>query len=274
MPEDNGKQNSESKIQFYTRKYQKHITSNYDYKLVFIDDKFSKPFKIYLGKDTVYNFLHSMIEESKYCREVMKKHFNKEFVITKEDSEDFKNSTNSWICDNDYIDNDVKVRYHCHITGNYRGSVHRDYNINLKLNHKVPVAFHNLKNYDSHLIMEEVDKFNLEINVTPNGLEKYMSFTINNKLSFINSFQFLSASLDSLVRSLNKDNLKYLSQGFDNDVLDLVQQKGFYAYEYMSDFKKFKEELPSIETFDSLLTDRKFSDKEYEHVLNVWKKIK
>ena len=56
---------------------------------------------------------------------------------------------------------------------------HRDCNINLKLNHKIPVIFHNLKNYDSHLIMQELGKLNLQINVIPNGLEKYMSFTVN-----------------------------------------------------------------------------------------------
>ena len=40
----------------------------------------------------------------------------------------------------------------------------------------------------------------------------------------------------------------------------------------MKDFEKFKEELPSKERFYSSLTDRKISDQEYEHVLNVWKK--
>ena len=53
----------------------------------------------------------------------MKKHVNKELVMTKEDNEDFTNSIKCWICDYDYID-DVKVRDHCHITGNYRGSAH------------------------------------------------------------------------------------------------------------------------------------------------------
>ena len=59
------------------------------------------------------------------------------------------------------IDNDVKVRDPCHITEKYRGSPHRDCNINLKLNHKIPVVFHNLKNYDSNLIIQELGKFNL-----------------------------------------------------------------------------------------------------------------
>ena len=49
--------------------------------------------------------------------------------------------------------------------------MHRDYNINVKLNHKIPVVCHNLKNYDSHLIIQELGIFNL--NVIPNRLEKY-----------------------------------------------------------------------------------------------------
>ena len=68
-----------------------------------------------------------------------------------------------------------------------------------------------------------------------------MSFTISNKVRFIGSFQFLSSSLDSLVINSGKDDFKYLSQEFDNNVLDLVKQKGFYPYEYISDFEKFKE---------------------------------
>ena len=84
-----------------------------------------------------------------------------------------------------------------------------------------------------------------------------MSFTINIKLPFIGSIQFLSFSLDSL----------------DNNVFNLVKEKRFYPYEYMTDFEKFKEELPSKEKFYSSRTYRKVSDKEYEHVSCVWKKF-
>ena len=120
VPEDNRKQNPE---EFYMNKYQK---CSYGYKLICVDDKFGKPFKSYFGKDAVYNFINSMIGESKYCSDVMKKHFNKELVMNKGDDEDFENSTKRWICDNYYVDGDVKVRDHCHITGKYRGSAHRD----------------------------------------------------------------------------------------------------------------------------------------------------
>ena len=95
-----------------------------------------------------------MIEERIYSSDVIIKHLNKEVVITKEDNKGFKNSTKCCICGNDYIDNDFEVRDHCHITGKYNGSVHGDHNMNLKLDYKIPMVFHNLKKYDSHLIMQ------------------------------------------------------------------------------------------------------------------------
>ena len=101
-----------------------------------------------------------------------------------------------------------------------------------------------------------------------------MSFNTNKKLSFIKNSQVLSPSLDSLVKVLAKDDFRYLSQEFDSNVLNLVKKKRFYPYEYLSNFEKFEKESPSKETFYSLLTDRKTSDKEYEHVLIVWNKLK
>ena len=76
--------------------------------------------------------------------------------------------------------------------------------------------------------MQELGKFNVKINVIPNGLEKYMGFSINNKLPFIDSVQYRSLSLDSLCRS---EDFKYASQEFNNDVLELINQKIFYLYE-------------------------------------------
>ena len=72
--------------------------------------------------------------------------------------------------------------------------------------------------------MQELGNFNLRINGISNGLEKYMSFNINNKLNSIDSFQFLSFLLDSLVKNGAKDDFKYLSQEFDNNVLDLIKK--------------------------------------------------
>ena len=65
-----------------------------------------------------------------------------------------------------------------------------------------------------------------------------------------------------------------MSQEFDNNVLDLVKQKRFYLYEYMTNFEKFKEKLLSKGKFYSSLTDRNITDKKYEHVINALKKLK
>ena len=75
-----------------------------------------------------------------------------------------------------FDNNDEKVRDHCHITGKFRGAVHRSCNVNFQLTAKVPVICHNLRGYENHLIFSELNKFNIKINVIPNGLEKYMVF--------------------------------------------------------------------------------------------------
>ena len=98
---------------------------------------------------------------------------------------------------------------------------------------KVPVILHNLRGYESHLIIREIDKSDVKVNVIPNGLEKYMAFTINNNLVFIDSMQVMNFSLDALVKNLSEMDFKYLSQEFNCDLLELVKQKGMYPYEYI-----------------------------------------
>ena len=65
----------------------------YNYKLVCLDDEFRKCCKSYLGEDTVYNFINSMIEESKFYNNIMEKLFNQVILMTEEDYGDFENST-------------------------------------------------------------------------------------------------------------------------------------------------------------------------------------
>ena len=60
--------------------------------------------------------------------------------------------------------------------------------------------------------MQELGKSSLKINVIPTGLERYLSFNINNNLFSIDTLQFLSSPLDSLVKKLGKDDFRYLSQ--------------------------------------------------------------
>ena len=105
--------------------------------------------------------------------------------------------------------------------------------------------------------MQELGKFNLKINVIPNELEKYMRFSFNNKVSFISSFQFISSLLDSLLKNLANDDFRYLSHEFNNNVLDLVKQKLFFPYEYVSDFENLNKNYLAKKKFYSSLRSKK-----------------
>ena len=131
--------------------------------------------------------------------------------MSAEYEERFQLSDKCWICDKLFDAENNKVKDHCNITGKYRGSAHWSCNVNLKLNRKVSVIFNNLRGYDSHLIMQEINKLDIELNVIPNGLEKYTAFTINNNSVFIDSMQFMNSSLNKLVKNLSGNDFKYLS---------------------------------------------------------------
>ena len=70
----------------------------------------------------------------------------------------------------------MKIKHHDHITGKYQGSVHQECNLNLALSKNIPAVFHNLQNYDSHLIFQEAVKYYFEINV----IQKQKKNILNN----------------------------------------------------------------------------------------------
>ena len=155
-----------------------------------------------------------------------KKYFNKNLVISEEDEQRFQSSNKRWICDKLFYVGDNKVKDYCHVTEKYRGSAHWSCSFNLKLTKNVPAIIHNLKGYDSHLIMQEIGQFD----VLPNGLEEDMAFTINNNFAFIDSMKFMNSSLDSLVRNLSYSDFKYLSARFIGDLLELVKHKCIHIF--------------------------------------------
>ena len=207
--------------------------------------------------------------------------------MTKKDEKEFQKTDKCHICNKQYTNEDIKVRDHCHITGKYRGSAHQECNLKLRIKPeeiKIPVIFHNLRGYDSHFIMQEIgaivknhayknkkgeDK-QMNINAIPNNIEKYMAFMLGNHLTFIDSFQFMSSSLEKLVSNMPKESFKYTSEVFEGKEFDLMVRKGVYPYDYMDSFDKFNEKLPSKEEFYSLLNDEHISNEDYEHAQNVW----
>ena len=82
-----------------------------------------------------------------------------------------------------------------------------------------------MRGYESHLIIKEVGKFDVKVSVIPNGLEKYMVFTINTNLVFIDSMQLMNSSLDLLVKYLSDNGFSCLSEEFSSKFLRLVKEK-------------------------------------------------
>ena len=118
----------------FTTKYQDPFS--FAYKLVCVDDKYSKDGVLYRGKNAVYKFIQSTFNGYSYCRSVMKKHFMS--IMSAEQNEELEKSNICWICGK-LIENADKVKDHCHITGKYRGAAHWSCNINLKSSKKLVV---------------------------------------------------------------------------------------------------------------------------------------
>ena len=195
-----------------------------------------------------------------------------------------------WICGEEIKNTNDKVRDHCHYTGRYRGAAHNKCNLNYSKPKSVPVFFHNLSGYDSHLFIRSLASPNPKetIECIPNNEEKYITFTKNIivgqytnkkgevkdktfKIVFKDSLKFIRSSIEALVRNLPKDGFKNISKYFTPEQVELIKQKGFYPYEYMDSEEKFNEpNPPPQEAFYSKLTGKGISNKNYKHVLNVW----
>ena len=111
-------------------------------------------------------------------------------------------------------------------------------NLIFKLTKKVSIKVHNLKRCDSHLIINEIGKINVKVDVITNVLEKYMAFTVNKNLVFIDSKQFIDFSLEKLVKNLSDDDFKHLAEELGSENLKLLNA---CPYEYMDSFERFSE---------------------------------
>ena len=117
--------------------------------------------------DAVYKLIENLLEEEKEIQNIIKQNFSKEMIISG------KKNNLKMLNHVIYVTNkirDAPVKDPCHVTGKYRGSVHANCNLSYRLTRKMFVIFHTLRGYDSHLIMQEIGKFNKD-NVIPNNME-------------------------------------------------------------------------------------------------------
>jgi len=196
---------------------------------------------------------------------------SKPMRMTRKDWDAHNSATICHVCEKAL--NGDSVRDHCHITGDYRGAAHNACNLKLRLSPKItpiPVVFHNLRGYDSHLMMQAISKVEGRVSCIPNNTEKYISFSLG-QLRFIDSAQFLLAPLDELVAA-NKSEAFQITARHEKDSKrrQLLMRKGVYPYEYMDSWSRFDEQsLPPMESFYSKLSDEHISPEDYDHAQQV-----
>ena len=137
--------------------------------------------------------------------------------LTPLQEEEFETAINCHICMKPLGEN--RVQDHSHELGFYRGPSHNSCNLNYHIKpkeYKLPVIFHNLRGFDSHLIIKHLDKKHGRIRVIPNNMETYMAFSVA-QLQFLDSFQFMNKSLDELAKTLKEDDFKLTRANYPDD---------------------------------------------------------
>jgi len=206
------------------------------------------PLELYRGPNAAFKFVERLLEVNDEIQEILKR--NEEMIITPEQELEFKKAHDCHICLKKLGED--RVRDHCHITGLYRGPAHNECNKKYYNDYEVPVFFHNLKGYDSHLIVKELGKFEKKIDCISQSSEKFISFKVGN-LVFKDSFAFMSTSLDKLSQNMKPEQFLLSREYYKNleyEKFLLLIKKGVYPYDYTDSFERFNEtELPTKKFF-------------------------
>jgi Rho termination factor, N-terminal domain len=284
----------------YTNKFQKHEPSSICYKIVTADNINYNRAGIITAEnendDVAHMFIDCLIEHVREIYHMFKS--PEDMIFAENDEKLFEEATTCHICDEELGDD--KVRDHCHITGEFRGAAHNGCNINYKIPKFFPVYFHNLSGYDGHLLIKKLRGNNFEkISCIPNNEEKYVSFSrevivdefineqgkhvlVKRELRFLDSFRFMPSSLESLTKTLTKQQFKNLDRfcrtrlkkNYSECHFELLLRKGVYPYDYMDSLEKFNERrLPPKSAFYSKLNNVEITDDDYAHARRVWEEF-
>ena len=301
-----------------TTKYQQHIPSGYCYYVVCTDSRYSKQPFLHSCRDfsdddyddddddddddydddyddergilqrsrVVAHFFDSLVAEENRIREILSRPVplsNIEVANRALALAEFCH-----VCDKK-LDND-RVRDHDHLTGKFRGIAHNSCNLKLrwskektfqKYGFRIPVFFHNLRGYDAHILIHEFGRHKKRrLSCIANNSERFITLSTG-VLSFVDSFQFMSSSLEKLVQNLacdSADNFKHINlvcQHLTSTQRNLLLRKGVFPYDYFNHPDKLNQPyLPSKEQFYSILTMSGITDMDYTHAQTVWNEFK
>ena len=186
-------------------------------------------------------------------------------------------ATLCYLCGEPFSEMCPKIKEHCHLTGDYRGPACQPCNTKARLRRNVlSIIFHNFKGYDAHHIVREgvVARKHWNLTVIPTTSETYLTLCASwgekekrRKISFIDSLQFLPASLASLVERCPSlpltDTLPWPSS--------ITHTKGIFPYSYLnSEEKLVATNLPPIDSFYDPLNKSSLSELDYQKAEAAW----
>ena len=196
------------------------------------------------------------------------------------------------LCGKEFATDKEKIADFEYFTGEYLGASHKKCK-NTKPDF-IPIFFHNLAGYDSHLFITKLaSNFRGEkVDVIPTNEQKYISFTKHSqvgtykdketgkeqniyfKLRFIDSLKFMNAGLETLANNLPKNKFKNLEERFSGRQLELAKRKSIFPYDWFDSDEKLKHDrLPPIEDFHSMLYETDITRDDYNFALEVWKEF-
>ena len=239
----------------YTYSYQKHEPSGFCLYLKGLDgiNKLFNPI-VYTKKTDNEDISKIFVEKiEKITHKIYKEYYKKPktMKITTQEQEEFNKSTICHICEKEFLEDDstarmLKVRDHCHFTGEYRGAAHNSCNIQGKKPLILPVIFHNLQGYDSHLFIKQFVGIKGKLTCIPSTEEKYILFSknikvgeykdkkgkpksINFEIRFIDSFKFLQTSLANLVSNLQSSDFCNTNSIIKNIYIQYLDANNLYG---------------------------------------------
>ena len=211
-------------------------------------------YKSFFGEQCIVNFLASLEEEAVHVKGWYKTNSHQPMQDLRADQQvDFNNATECYICQQAIVD---KVRDHDHFTGLYLGAACNSCNLARRLPKRsfLPVVFHNLRGYDMHHILKHaINKFtHWALDCIPQSSEKFLSLQANIKdaasLRFLDSLQFLNASLANLVKSM--ESLP-LTADISNIPDDMKTAKAVFPYTYAKQIEDLERCTEPPKAFDS-----------------------
>ena len=275
----------------YTSEVTKHSPSGWCVYSKFTYGEVKNPLKLYRGKDCPEKFCDYIRQEAHRLYHMFPE--KPMDPLTLKQWKKYKRSTICHICFKPFNSKESKLRDHCDYTGRYRGPTHSLCNLTYRIPSYILVIFHNLSGYDVHLFIKELGKNSRGMEVIAKNKEDYISFSVGvavdkyvNKegneteklieLRFIDSFKFMSSSLESLTKNLISGGKQLFGfEDYSQLHYDLLTSKGIYPYEYMSSRDRFEEtQLPPIEAFYSELNMSPISSDDYQHAQKVWKEFR